>query len=451
MCRGTFYLALVSCGSFAAAAIPAAELPRYKLEVGQDLTYSGSDEFKYQNGKFITETKWRVWVVRQNPEGCWRLILQNSTKDRQERDAGGGSEDETVTFAWTDLSPDGSLTENDSFGYRLNPYTLFIRLPNDAAAADSGWTQPHRRMDEINRYTFLADRSTNDTCFVRLVRESPMNAIYGFEFEDIATFDNQRGLPVKIESRSKQTYGFQGEGTGTLKLGEVKQQSEEWCRGFADDADRYFTVLNAFNQRWGDSDEPPDELEGRMKKAVADLRGAKEQIKSPEFQRQIDHVLAEHEKIAKYYVERATKRQATLKQPAFDWSCEGLDGKSHALKDYRGRVVVLDFWYRGCGWCIRAMPQMKQIAQHFADQPVTIFGMNTDRKEEDAQFVIEKMGLNYTNLKATGIPEKYGVSGFPTLLILDQEGMVRDIHVGYAPDLKEKVSESIERLLAKKE
>ena len=96
------------------------------------------------------------------------------------------------------------------------------------------------------------------------------------------------------------------------------------------------------------------------------------------------------------------------------------------------------------------MPQMKQIAEHFDGRPVTVFGMNTDKKEEDAQFVIEKLGLNYANLKATGIPEKYGVSGFPTLLILDQEGVVRDIHVGYSADLKEKVVESIERLLATK-
>jgi hypothetical protein len=76
--------------------------------------------------------------------------------------------------------------------------------------------------------------------------------------------------------------------------------------------------------------------------------------------------------------------------------------------------------------------------------------MNTDRKEEDARFVIEKLGLNYENLKAEGIPEKYKVRGFPTLIIIDQEGVVRDIHVGYSAELKEKVVESIEGLLNKR-
>ena len=121
--------------------------------------------------------------------------------------------------------------------------------------------------------------------------------------------------------------------------------------------------------------------------------------------------------------------------------------QEHDLADYRGKVVILDFWYRGCGWCVRAMPQMKQIATHFKDQPVAVIGMNTDRNEDDARFVIKKMGLNYTNLKAEGLPEKYKVQGFPTLLIIDQAGIVRDIHVGYSPQLREEVVGSVEKLL----
>jgi thioredoxin-related protein len=79
---------------------------------------------------------------------------------------------------------------------------------------------------------------------------------------------------------------------------------------------------------------------------------------------------------------------------------------------------------------------------------VAVIGMNTDSKEEDAQFVIDKMALNYPTLKATGLPEKYNVRGFPTLVILDQEGVIRDFHVGYSPKLKQDVIESIDKLLA---
>ena len=57
------------------------------------------------------------------------------------------------------------------------------------------------------------------------------------------------------------------------------------------------------------------------------------------------------------------------------------------------------------------------------------------------------MGLNYTNLKAEGLPEKYKVQGFPTLIIIDQQGVVRDIHVGFTPQVREEVVEAVEKLL----
>jgi thiol-disulfide isomerase/thioredoxin len=94
------------------------------------------------------------------------------------------------------------------------------------------------------------------------------------------------------------------------------------------------------------------------------------------------------------------------------------------------------------------MPQMKQVAAHYQGRPVAVLGMNTDRKQEDAQFVIDKLKLNYLNLKAEGLPEKYGVTGFPTLILIDREGIVRDVHIGYSANLAEKLTTSIDELLA---
>ncbi len=45
------------------------------------------------------------------------------------------------------------------------------------------------------------------------------------------------------------------------------------------------------------------------------------------------------------------------------------------------------------------------------------------------------MGLNYATLKAAGLAEKYKVQGYPTLIVIDQEGTVRDVYVGYSPAL----------------
>ena len=142
------------------------------------------------------------------------------------------------------------------------------------------------------------------------------------------------------------------------------------------------------------------------------------------------------------------EREASiLNKPAADWTTTDLDGNKHSLAGHRGKVIVLDFWYRGCGWCIKAMPQIKEVTEHFRDRPVVVLGMNTARKEEDARFVAKTLKLNYATLKAAGVPEKYGVQAFPTLIIIDTEGIVRDRHVGYSPNLLEELIETISGLL----
>ena len=216
------------------------------------------------------------------------------------------------------------------------------------------------------------------------------------------------------------------------------------------DAQRDLAAKKAFDADVKAAQLTGDAAETKLQEAAARLNSVRDQIQALQFREQIAADLKQHEDLASYYVERARIEPQCSAVHRPTGPAKTSPAKSTRLKDYRGRVVVLDFWYRGCGWCIRAMPQVKEVAAHFKDQPVTIFGMNTDKKDEDAQFVIDKMALNYDNLKATGIPEKYKVRGFPTLIILDQEGVIRDLQNGYSPDLKEKIIESIERLLLKK-
>jgi thiol-disulfide isomerase/thioredoxin len=139
--------------------------------------------------------------------------------------------------------------------------------------------------------------------------------------------------------------------------------------------------------------------------------------------------------------------ELVLNKQAAEWSTTDIDGGKHALADYHGKVVVLDFWYRGCGWCIKAMPQIKEVVDHFHNQPVAVLGMNTDRDEKDARFVVEAVRLNYPTLKGVGLPEKYGVQGFPTLVVIDGKGIVRKRHVGYSPTLRQELIETINGLL----
>jgi thiol-disulfide isomerase/thioredoxin len=93
------------------------------------------------------------------------------------------------------------------------------------------------------------------------------------------------------------------------------------------------------------------------------------------------------------------------------------------------------------------MPQLNELAQKYQGKPVAVIGMNTDKDTADARFVVEKLRLSYTNVLARGEDKKYRVQGFPTLFVIDAKGVIRDIHVGYSPDLKEKLSRAIRNVI----
>jgi thiol-disulfide isomerase/thioredoxin len=426
----------------------AGDLPRYQLQVGQELVYEGSSQFKHTTGTLDSTNSYHIWVVAANPDGSHRLIIRQGSSFSQSGVKSPAQED--VTFGYCDLFPDGRFERNDSFGYRLSPASALPRLPKNAAELARGWTVRDDFLDETTRYRALPAKGDGKLFVFEAERDSPMNPIYGFSFRDVFTFDRARGLMEKMEATNTQDYGFKGKGHGTLALKEVNTHPADWVKKFAAEGAVYFAADKAYRDATDSKSKSLAERKTAIEKAPEGLKAARAKLTLPEWQKQIDHLLTNHDRAAKFLLQEVENQVALLGQPAAEWSTTDLDGKARALKDYRGKVVVMDFWYRGCGWCVRAMPQMKQIAEHFKDKPVVIFGMNTDRDEKDARFVIDKMGLNYPNLKAAGIPEKYKVSGFPTLLIVDQEGVLRDIHVGYSPTLREEVVLSVEGLLNKK-
>jgi peroxiredoxin len=423
---------------------PTVKLPRFRLEPGQELIYTGETQSTGAKGaKSLTSGGWRVWVVGATADGGWRLVTRSAVT--LPWGTHGNPEREVVSFARFDLYPDGRIVEPEPAGLHADVRSQLARLPADAAQAARGWTAEERSGQKY-RYRLVPPAAAG-RCAVEATSESVLDAALGLAIRTVYTWDTGRGL---LETMQADVAYADGRGDrSTMKLGEVKAHGPDWCREIAADADRYFAAESAYNgalARQG----TPAEVKAVMAKAEAGLRAARASLTRSEFRKQADELLAGHEQQARAAVEEAERRDSILGHPAPDWATTDLDGKPHALKGYRGKVVVLDFWYRSCFWCVRAMPQVKEVAAHFQDKPVVVLGMNTDARDEDAKFVVERMGLTYANLRAAGLPEKYKVRAFPTLLVIDQEGVVRDVHVGYSPTLKDEVVTSVERLLKAK-
>lgn len=104
-----------------------------------------------------------------------------------------------------------------------------------------------------------------------------------------------------------------------------------------------------------------------------------------------------------------------------------LDGTDMSLSQFRGKVVVLNFWGSWCGPCISELPDLKRIAAEFADQAV-VLGVMTD-SIENARKVVAEHEVTYPNWLDGGrtgaIINQWNIQSWPTTYIIDQQGVIR--------------------------
>jgi peroxiredoxin len=106
--------------------------------------------------------------------------------------------------------------------------------------------------------------------------------------------------------------------------------------------------------------------------------------------------------------------------------------------DLEGKVVLLDFWFRKCGACMRQYPQIEKVYEHFKDnQNVKIYFVNSGIDDiASINGFIEKQGIQVPVLidQNSVLCQRLGVLEFPQYLLLDKKGKVREVHIGYSQD-----------------
>ncbi|MDG3008425.1 TlpA family protein disulfide reductase [Paludisphaera mucosa] len=425
------------------------ELPRYRLEPGMVLSYTGRTSIKANSDTFFEDQDTTAWVVRRNSDGSRRVVIRVGNRLREAAGPGAGKAPTKgqqlppmeYSLGYFDLSPDGRLGADAQLGSDFDPAIAFPRLPDKPSAGE--WGQRDARTGQEYGYSSL--RRGTDGWGFHAERLGPLKRVYTIGFGSDYRFD--RGMVVGAEQHFSQEIGVKTKGTGKLELAGVETKNAAWVAAFAPAADRSIAALRAYRKAIQAAAKDAENGASLLADARRKLQAARDATDEPVFREEFDRKLAGHDARAKAYMESAKRRAAVVGKPFPDWSLQGLDGETHSLADYRGRVVVLDFWFRGCGWCIKAMPEIDAVAEKFKGRPVAVLGMNTDAEEEDARFVAEVMGLKYPTLRARGVPEKIDVKGFPAVILVGPDGVVRDIHYGYSPTMGAELTKAIEGLL----
>ena len=127
--------------------------------------------------------------------------------------------------------------------------------------------------------------------------------------------------------------------------------------------------------------------------------------------------------------------------------------KKHNLVEFRPKLVLVDFWTSWCGPCMKSFPYYNQLQQHFGYKDLHIVAVNLDEDLTDAQAFIKRFPANFT--VATD-PEKqcaqqFSVVAMPSSYLIDRNGTVRHVHLGFRPDETGEVESKIKELLAEQQ
>jgi peroxiredoxin len=144
--------------------------------------------------------------------------------------------------------------------------------------------------------------------------------------------------------------------------------------------------------------------------------------------------------------------------PAFQLKTE--DGTNTALSDYRGKVVLLNFWATDCGGCVIEIPSIIDIEKAYKEKGFTVVGVSMDISYEDLKNAdeawamvkpfIARHGVNYPiAMGDDAVSKAYALNTFPATYLIDQSGRIAASYIGVLID-KETVSANVKSLLAER-
>jgi thiol-disulfide isomerase/thioredoxin len=126
---------------------------------------------------------------------------------------------------------------------------------------------------------------------------------------------------------------------------------------------------------------------------------------------------------------------ASSSGPAPGFTLSGRGGKSIDLSQFKGQVVMINFWASWCGPCREEMPLLEDIYKKYKPMGFTMLAVNVEPDPKEAEAWLGKLSKPVTFPVAFDVDSKvsklYKVETMPSTVIVDRKGNVRALHRGY--------------------
>jgi len=130
-----------------------------------------------------------------------------------------------------------------------------------------------------------------------------------------------------------------------------------------------------------------------------------------------------------------------------------LSGDAVRVSDFKGKVVVVSFWATWCPYCLKELPILANIQRVAGSEKLAVVAVNTEDRQVFRNVVraLEKepgLGLRLTYDPDKASQKAYGVSGLPHMLIIDREGRIVRLYVGYGESQLDSIAADLNKALA---
>lgn len=135
--------------------------------------------------------------------------------------------------------------------------------------------------------------------------------------------------------------------------------------------------------------------------------------------------------------------------PAPDFTLKSLKGPNLKLSEYRGDVVLINFWASWCAPCRQEMPLLNDLYRRYRDAGFTLLGVNVEEDSAQAAKMARELKLVFPILFDTSnkVSQLYSVEAMPSTILVDRDGNLRFLHQDYKPGYEDEYQNQVRELI----